>query len=204
MFVGSMNLVNSINKAYGSQSPTRTKKRKSPGDVMTEENINKMREIAYKDVSEGRGERGKEYLSFLNELRSQVAPDRAKLLAEAQSQLDTDIAQYAFKKGEHPDNLLEVILDAEGKLDSGNGSYNAHIGPTGCVDIKIYDENVEQVAGYATIGGYHEMQTSAEKQLSKFFCAVYADAYKEVTHSTNKTEIASANIDQSFQLDTKV
>ena len=195
MFVGSSGLVNSINRAYSSNAVGKNKHRKSVGEVITEENINKMREIAYKDVSEGRGERSKEYLCFLNELRSQVAPDRAKLLSEAQSQLDKDIAQYAFKKGEHPDNLLEVILDAEGKLDSGDGSYNAHIGPTGCVDIKIYDENGEQVAGYATIGGYHEMQTSAEKQLSKYFCAVYADAYKEFSKQpTFYSNVSDTNV----------
>ncbi len=189
-------LIQNINKTFRKKANTKTKSKKSVGEVITDENINKMREIAYNDFSEGREERSKEYLSFLNELRSQVAPDKAKLLAEAQSQLDKDIAQYTVKKGVHPDNLLEVILDAEGKLDSGNGSYNAHIGPTGCVDIKIYDENGEQVAGYATIGGYHEMQTSAEKQLSKFFCAVYADVYKEVSKlsADNRLNVSNTTV----------
>ena len=127
MLAGSIRLVNSINKAYGSQSPSRARKRKSPGDVMTEENINKMREVAYNDALGGGKYESNSFRNFLFKLRDEVAPDREKLLSGALAQLDTDISNYAFKHGKHPETLLEYILDAEGKFDRGNCLLYGHV-----------------------------------------------------------------------------
>ncbi len=201
MFLGSMSLVNSINKAYGSQSPARTKKRKSPGDVMTEENINKMREIAYNDaLGDGKYE-SNSFRSFLFKLRDEVAPDRDKLLSEALAQFDKDIQNYAFKKGENPETLLEYILKAEGKFDSGNGSYSGSRHPNGHICMDIFDENGDRVGGYSSNSGFHKFSTPKENCVGIFFSKLYHDTYLEYSNQIkNKTNVSEA-ISATSQLD---
>ena len=196
MRIGS-SIINSINRAYGSKPTAKAKQRKSLGDVMTDENISKMREIAYKDVVEGRGDYSNDYKTFLSELRNEVAPDKKKLLAEARSQFDDDILK---ERNDCPDNLLEVILEKEGKLKESNGSYNAKISPTGYVVMKIYDENGELAVRVCSSGKYHEFQTTPEQQCGKFFSSIYADAYKEFSNKIKGFDSSSS----VKQLDTYV
>ena len=200
MLAGSIGLVNSINKAYGSKSSSRARKRKSPGDVMTEENINKMREIAYNDALGGGKYESNSFRSFLFKLRDEVAPDREKLLSGALAQLDTDISNYAFKHGKHPETLLEYILDAEGEFDCGNGSYSAHVAH-GTIDMKIYDENGDFVGGYSSNSGFHKFSTPKENSVGIFFSKLYHDTYLEYSNQIKNKTTVSGDFTAASQLD---
>ena len=190
MRIGS-SIINSINRAYGSKPTAKAKQRKSLGDVMTDENISKMREIAYNDACGDGKYESNTFRSFLFSLRDEVAPDRAKLLSEALAQLDTDISNYAFKHGKRPETLLEYILDADGKFDHGNGLYSAHVA-YGTIDMKIYDENGDRCGNYSSNSGFHYFSTPKEDSVGIFFSKLYHDAYLEYSEQLKKQTNVSA------------
>lgn len=172
-------LIHNINKSVGKTNGKSTR-RKSVDDVITDDVLKKVREIACNDAENGdKAEPRTAIIGILDSCRRQVAPVREKLFAEAQQQMNKDIQQSALKKGKHPETLLEYLLELEGKFDSGDGSYEGQHSPSGHTYMKIYDENGDLAGTYSSNSGFKVHHTPSEKQVERIIVQEYKDAFAE-------------------------
>ena len=155
----------------------KTSKKQSVDEVVTDESLNKIRQIAYRDAQ--RGKRcSAEYVTYLHECREKVAPDRMKIFAEAESKINKEFE----KNPERSKTLWDYLLEHLGEPNDDctvKGKYNAD----GWVNMTAYDENGEVIGTYDSRTGWTAEWSSAENSCMNLMCAEYDIAYREFRQS---------------------
>ncbi|MCM1330569.1 MAG: hypothetical protein NC253_14155 [Ruminococcus sp.] len=168
-----MRITNKI--GFNSAVKTSAKKsaeKKGVSDVLTEENIDKMRQIAYDDAVKGK--RGNKATVFMHQCREQVAPDRRNIFLKAEKGMSSEIGKIKNER-----NIWVYLLDADGRFEGGSykGNYTRTDNHT---FIEAYDERGEKVGIYDSKYGWTATHTSAEKQVMSTLAGVYNETFNSV------------------------
>lgn len=182
-----MNLYFNTNKIGYSQnskiSDKKSVKKKDVSEVLSDENIEKMRQIAYNDAIKGK--RSSEAAIFMNQCREKVAPDRKMIFANAEKGMSAEI--YKFKT---PENIWIYLLETDGHFDGG--SFKGNYTRTGNhTFIDAFDENGEKVGIYDSNYGWRTNHTSAEKQVMSTLAGVYNETFNSVYKAVHKSKNTS-------------
>ncbi|MCH5349327.1 MAG: hypothetical protein J1E40_08385 [Oscillospiraceae bacterium] len=173
-----MNIGSIINNAlYNSGVKSTSKKSSSKtrmdvDEVLTVENINKMKQLAYRDGV--RGERSQEKIMFMHQCRKKVAPDRKKLFAEAEAKASSNVKKLRY---ERPHEDWEYLLGIVDKLDEGSVKGQYWSDGYACMDV--FDEKGELCGRFASQGGWHIEYTSAEQTVMNVLTSVYHETFLE-------------------------
>ena len=180
-----MNLYFNTNKVGYSQnskiSNKKSVKKKDISEVLNDENIEKIRQLAYRDAING--ERSKESTSFLHKCRQEVAPDRKKIFVNAEKGMSAEIDKYKEM------NIWLYLLEADGHFDGG--SFSGVRDKSGHVFMRAYDENGEEVGIYDSKYGWTTTWTSAENQVWEELVDVYNTTYNSVYKATHRSKNTS-------------
>ena len=199
-----MNIGSIINNAmYNSGVKSTSKKSSSKtrmdvDEVLTAENINKMKQLAYRDGV--RGERSQEKIMFLHQCREKVAPDRKKLYAEAEAKASGNVKNVRY---ERPHELWEYLLEIVDKLDEGSvkGQYSSS---DDYVFMEVFDEKGELCGRYDSNTGWHIQYTSAEKTVMNVLTSVYHETFLETYREYHgKSNNTAAYMGSNSQLDVR-
>lgn len=182
-----MNLYFNTNKIGYSQnskiSDKKSVKKKDVSEVLTEENIEKMRQIAYNDAVKGK--RGQEAIIFRNQCREKVAHDRKMIFANAEKGMSAEIDKFKT-----PENIWIYLLETDGHFDGG--SFKGNYTRTGNhTFIDAFDENGEKVGIYDSNYGWRTNHTSAEKQVMATLAGVYNETFNSVYKAVHKSKNTS-------------
>lgn len=182
-----MNLYFNTNKIGYSQnskiSDKKSVKKKDVSEVLTEENIEKMRQIAYNDAVKGK--RSHEATIFRNQCREKVAPDRKMIFANAEKGMSAEIDKF-----KDPTNIWLYLLEADGHFDGG--SFKGNYTRTGShTFIDAFDENGEKVGIYDSNYGWRTNHTFAEKQVMATLAGVYNETFNSVYKAVHKSKNTS-------------
>ena len=182
-----MNLYFNTNKIGYSQNSKipdkKSVKKKDVSEVLNDENIEKMRQIAYDDAIKGK--QSHKATMFTNQCREKVAPDRKKIFINAEKGMSGEIDK--FRK---PENIWLYLLETDGHFDGGSfkGNYTRADNHT---FIDAFDENGERVGIYDSNYGWRVKQTSAEKQVMAELSMVYNETFISVYRAVHRSKSTS-------------
>lgn len=180
-----MNLYFNANKIGYSQnskvSGKKSVKKKDVSEVLNDDNIEKMRQIAYNDAIKGK--QGNEATIFTNQCREKVAPDRKKIFVNAEKGMSAEIDKYKEM------NIWLYLLEADGHFDGG--SFSGVQDKSGHIFMRAYDENGEEVGIYDSKYGWTTTWTSAEREVMATLAGVYNETFNSVYRAVHKSKSTS-------------
>lgn len=164
-------------------SNKKTTQKKHIGDVLNDDNIEKMRKIAYNDAIKGK--RSSEAAIFMNQCREKVAPNREIIFANAEKGMSVEIDKF-----KNPTNIWVYLLETDGHFDGG--SFKGNYTRTGNhTFIEAFDESGERVGIYSSTYGWRIKQTSTEKKVMATLAGVYNETFNSVYRATHKSKNTS-------------